>query len=158
MPAIHCDHCGYDLIGIAPDDATSPQMLKCPECGKRSDIYRVPRSHALWWRFPLAVLAGAGVIFIVHTFGTLVFPGMTGRSSQGVDTFEIVSLLSILLGGVISTLITWRHFRVFQRWSAQQEGVGIRYLGPLLVEFVVFCLLDSTVAGVIAFLFSIANG
>ena len=44
-----CDHCGCDLTGIAPDDATSPHMVKCPECVKRSDISKVPRPTFPWW-------------------------------------------------------------------------------------------------------------
>lgn len=150
-PSLPCDHCGYDLTGISPDDVALPQMIRCPECGKPSDVTRLPRPSQSRRRFLLAVLAGASVILIINIFGPTLRAHVAGRSSQGVDPFDVLALLSIALGGAISVWITWRYFLAFQRWSAQEEQASIRHLGPLLVEFFVFCVLDAIVAGVIAF-------
>ena len=101
------------------------------------------------------MLAGASVILVINILGDMLRVRVAGRSSQGLDPFEVLALLSFALGGAISVWITWGYFLAFQRWSAQEEQTSIRYIGPLLVEFFIFCVLDALVAGVLAFCASV---
>ncbi len=53
--APRCEHCAYDLAGIAVHGFHAT----CPECGQSSDVRHMPKPVFPWWHTPGAVLAGS---------------------------------------------------------------------------------------------------
>lgn len=138
-PLPTCDQCRYDLTGIAPQLATSPHMVQCPECGTLTDISRLPRPTLGFRRLALACMVGC----IVQGCGVVVF-GIIGVE------FTLSLFLSVALGGAASLLMIWELRVGLLRWKARSQELSARELRTLLRDFALLCALNSFVLGLIA--------
>lgn len=69
-----CPACGYDLVGLFPDENT---VIKCPECGRRVITLKQIRKHhnqrperarkAKWWTL-LGLLQGTIAAILIDSF------------------------------------------------------------------------------------------
>ncbi len=153
-----CDHCGYDLRGIAPEDIAYPHIAKCPECGKRSDIRYLPPPHAPWWRFPLAVVAGTATLAASYFVLASYLWASQGRLSQQGSVVALLLSLPIFIGGATSLAIVWRDRLGYLRWSETHQNASVRGRWTLLVDYFAYCLVNSLVAGGVALLLEFAFG
>jgi hypothetical protein len=147
-----CDHCGYDLAGIAAVDG----FALCPECGKRTDITRVPPPVSPWWRMPVAVLAGTATM----TLGFVVLVSLIfgGYGKWRDNTGPAAMFVCVLLGGVVSMAIVWRDRVAFLQWEAPSARIRPRTYWFLLIDCVFYCILNLLVLSAAAFWLSFFFG
>lgn len=134
-----CDHCGYELAGLAPDER-HPHLRICPECGQRTDIRRAPQPISQWRRFGFAILAGAATVIAMYFVGF----GLMVSTSSSVFRDPRVSLVLIpaLLSGVVSMSIIWRSRVAYLRWQSRPHARKSLILRFLFVDYLFFCLLN----------------